>query len=251
MLTMEFERLGIRPGDWVLDLGCGDGRHTVEAVRRGARVVSADIQPDGFAVIAGSIGAGFGGPGGAQRQLSVRSDANRLPFRDCAFGHVICAETLEHIETDSVAIREIVRVLRPGGSLAISVPRRFPERICWRLSEQYRTTPGGHVRIYRASQLERQVRAAGCRRTGAHHAHALHSPYWWLRCALGPPEESRLTRAVQRLLEWDLLHGPTILRRAERLLNPLLGKSVVMYFRRLPTRPEAQPPPPGREAEYA
>lgn len=250
MLTMEFDRLGIRPGDWVLDLGCGEGRHTVEAVRRGARVVSVDIQPDGLAVIARNVG-GLGGVDGPQRQLSVQGDANRLPFRDGAFGHVICAETLEHIETDGVAIREITRVLRPGGNLAISVPRTFPERICWRLSEEYRTTPGGHVRIYRASRLDRQVSAAGCRRVGKHHAHALHSPYWWLRCVFGPPEESRLTRAVQRLLEWDLVHAPTIVGRAERLLNPLLGKSVVMYFRRLPVQPEAQPPSHGCGAEHA
>ena len=43
MLTADYDRLGLRPGDRLLDLGCGFGRHAFEALRRGARVVACDM----------------------------------------------------------------------------------------------------------------------------------------------------------------------------------------------------------------
>ena len=48
---------------------------------------------------------------------------------------------------------ELVRVLRPGGTIAVTVPRWFPELINWALSDDYHNVPGGHVRIYRHSAL--------------------------------------------------------------------------------------------------
>ena len=59
---------------------------------------------------------------------------------------------------------ELARVLRPGGTLAVTVPRWFPERVCWALAEEYHApaVPGGHVRIYR----RRRLAAAGGRRPG-------------------------------------------------------------------------------------
>ena len=46
MLTVDYDRLGVGPGDRVLDLGCGFGRHAFEAARRGASVVALDAGPD-------------------------------------------------------------------------------------------------------------------------------------------------------------------------------------------------------------
>ena len=66
-----------------------------------------------------------------------------------------------------------------------------------------------------------------------HHAHALHSPYWWLKCAVGTTNDSHpLVRAYHNLLVWDMLKAPRITRVTERLLNPLIGKSVVVYLRK-------------------
>ena len=76
-------------------------------------------------------------------------------------------------------------MLKPGGALAITVPRWLPERICWALSDEYHANEGGHIRIYRADELRDKVLAHGLRLTHTHHAHALHSPYWWLKCAVG------------------------------------------------------------------
>jgi len=176
-------------------------------------------------------------PRGA-RARSVRGDATAMPFGDACFDRVIAAEVLEHIPLDQRALGEIARVLRPDGLLAVTVPAWLPERICWRLSDDYHNTPGGHVRIYTRPELEAKLRAAGFEVGGHHHAHGLHSPYWWLKCAVGVHKDSHpLAQAYHRLLVWDIMKHPPVTRLAEQALNPLIGKSVVVYARKPPGTP--------------
>jgi len=145
---------------------------------------------------------------------------------------VIASEVLEHVPQDGVAIAEIFRVLRPGGLVAVSVPRWWPEQICWALSDDYHQVEGGHVRIYRGDRLLVALTSAGLEPFGSHHAHALHSPYWWLKCASGVDQENSLTRGYHRMLVWDMMRRPWLTQSAERLLNPVLGKSLVLYLRK-------------------
>jgi hypothetical protein len=120
--------------------------------------------------------------------------------------------------------------LKPGGILAVSVPRTVPEAVCWALSRAYRSTPGGHVRIYRRSELLRLLEARGYRVTGSHFAHGLHAPFWWLKCVVGlDNDDAWPVRLYHRLLVWDLMRRPLVTRLADRVLNPLIGKSVVFY----------------------
>src|SRR5256886_11821492 len=77
----------------------------------------------------------------------VAGDGTAMPFSDAVFDRVVAAEVLEHIDDDQAALREIARVLRPGGLLAVTVPAWLPERICWRLSDGHPNGPGGPVRI--------------------------------------------------------------------------------------------------------
>ena len=157
-------------------------------------------------------------------------DAHHLPFPDNAFDHIICSEVLEHIPDDATVLRDIVRVLRPGGTLVVTVPRFFPERVNWWLSEAYHSVPGGHIRIYRQRVLRARLRDAGLVVTSSHHAHALHSPYWWLKCAVGTTNDQNwFVRQYHRLLVWDIMKAPRTTRWTEGLLNPLLGKSLVVY----------------------
>ena len=126
---------------------------------------------------------------------------------------------------------ELSRVLRPGGTMAVTVPRCGPEAINWALSDEYHDTPGGHVRIYRRSTLERRLGSAGLQPTGFHHAHGLHSPYWWLRCLVGPSNDHNpAVEAYHKVLVWDIVKAPFVTRTADRLLNPLIGKSLVLYL---------------------
>src|SRR5207248_8738231 len=122
---------------------------------------------------------------------AVRGDLLALPFPDDSFDKVIASEVLEHIPADERAMAEIARVLKPGGHAAITVPRWLPERICWALSDDYHSAEGGHVRIYRQRELLGKLATAGLIANGAHFAHGLHSPYWWLKCLTGVNGDAR------------------------------------------------------------
>jgi len=161
----------------------------------------------------------------------VQGDALALPFRDGVFDRIVASEVLEHIANDAGAIRELARVLRPGGTLAVTVPRCGPEVVNWFLSDDYHDVPGGHIRIYRRGELARRVGDTGLRLTGGHHTHGLHSPYWWLRCLVGPANDAhRAVAAYHRFLVWDIEKSPWLTRALERVLSPLIGKSLVLYF---------------------
>ncbi|HUX05544.1 MAG TPA: methyltransferase domain-containing protein [Acidimicrobiales bacterium] len=234
MLTCDYDRLGLRGGDRMLDLGCGFGRHAFEAARRGASVVALDAGREEVEGVVATFAAMLEAGELAEQALhtgAVQGDALHLPFSDAAFDRVICSEVLEHIPDDVSAMRELARVLRPGGTLAVTVPRFGPELINWALSDEYHNVPGGHIRIYRRHVLESRLASAGLKVVGRHHAHGLHSPYWWLKCLVGTTnDEHRLVKLYHRLLVWDITKRPRLTRWAERVLAPLMGKSVVVYL---------------------
>jgi SAM-dependent methyltransferase len=237
LLTVRYDWLGLCCGERLLDFGCGGGRHALEAMRLGAVVTALDADRAELSQAAAWVAAMLdrddrtaraGGRGHV-----VVGDGEGLPFPDCAFDKVVAAEVLEHVPEDVAVLSELARVLRPGGAIAVTVPRWYPEVVNWALSREYHNTPGGHVRIYRRRELCRRLRGAGLHPFRWHHAHALHSPYWWLRCAVGVRREDvRLVRAYHRLLVWDITAGPRATRWSEAVLNPVLGKSLVVYARK-------------------
>jgi SAM-dependent methyltransferase len=236
VLTVDFDVLGLAPGDRALDVGCGAGRHAFEMYRRGAQVVALDRDgaslKDAAGILTAMCDEGQGGP--SAESLVTMGDALRLPFADRTFRRVVVSEVLEHVADDRAALTELARVLAPGGTIAVTVPRWFPELACWTLSQDYYDAPGGHIRIYRRANLETKLRAAGLTVVGHHHAHGLHSAYWWLRCIDGvrknPEHEgSRLLRWYHRMLVRDIVEAPASTRRADRVLTPIMGKSLVVY----------------------
>ena len=227
----------MQEGDLLLDMGCGAGRHAFESLKRGARVVAFDYSAAELKDV-GALFAAMRDSGEVDEGLlatTTNGDALRLPFPDDTFDRIIASEVLEHVSDDQVALDELFRVLKPGGTVAATVPSWLPEQICWALSDEYHApfVEGGHVRIYSEPTLRARMRKAGLQPGAAHHAHALHSPYWWLKCAVGPTNDDHpLVKAYLQVLIWDITQTQpmgTITRWAERLLNPVLGKSLVVY----------------------
>ncbi|MCW2499919.1 MAG: hypothetical protein JWN87_1595 [Frankiales bacterium] len=235
MLTVDFDKFPVGPGDRVLDMGCGGGRHAFALYRRGADVVALDMSEQDLREVETMFRAmELEGevPAGASAS-AVRGNAYALPFESESFDRVVAAEVLEHLPADTDAMSELFRVLKPGGLIAVTVPRWLPEKVCWALSDDYHEVEGGHVRIYKGSQLRERLEGTGLVYSGEHHAHALHSPYWWLKCAVGVTNDNNpLVKAYHALLVWDMVKQPLLTRVAERVLQPLVGKSLVVYLRK-------------------
>lgn len=232
MLTVDFHELNLTKGSLVLDAGCGSGRHLRGlAGIPGVKYFGIDKKLEDLDKAVASLRET---PGAAPDNYFItRADVKNLPFATVFFDCVICSEVLEHIPEHEEALKELVRVLKPHGSLVISVPRYFPERVCWFISHAYRNEEGGHVRIYKKKKLPKMLKKHGFNCWKVNYKHALHVPYWWIRCLVGHKNETNwLVKYYKKFLEWEIMHKPLLVRKLEEFLNPLMGKSIVFYFKK-------------------
>ncbi|MCB1643926.1 MAG: class I SAM-dependent methyltransferase [Pseudomonadales bacterium] len=234
MQTINFELLGLRDKDRILDLGCGEGRHAISAyMLNKVESVGVDLSLRDLNTTRERFAEFQDKDDGSRSLLISVANGEALPFADNTFDKVICSEVLEHIPEYHNVLREISRVLKTGGIFAASVPRFFPEWVCWQLSDAYHEVEGGHVRIFNASHLRQDIERQGFIFIRRHWAHSLHVPYWWLKCFFwreaGEPE-AKPVAVYHRFLVWDLMKAPLLTRLLDKLLNPVMGKSVVMYF---------------------
>jgi len=234
LLTVDLERLRLRPGERLLDAGCGEGRHCFGALERGARVVGLDLDRDPLVLPArrlrqraqelGRLGA------------MLQADTFALPFRDASFDKVICSEVMEHVHDYRGAARELARVTKPGGMVAVTVPTALSEHLYLRAGDDYFESPGGHIRIFRPRELALGLAQAGLATVGVGFAHALHTPYWVLRSLVGLPgaDASRWVRLYRLFL--IRATASRALDRLERLLNYCFPKSLILYAEKRPRR---------------
>ena len=117
----------------------------------------------------------------------------------------------------------------------MSAFRQWPEWICWQLSEQYRTTPGGHIRIFDATHLRREIQQQGFEFVGRGRCTCTACPLLVVEVPLLASRTGALVlRWYHKLLVWDLMAQPWLTRAIDGLLNPVMGKSIILYF----TKPE-------------
>ena len=231
MQTIDLKKMQLKPNSKFLDLGCGEGRHCFGAY------MSEEIDVFGFDMSLSDVGKAKENFDQFNENTSTKScnfgvaDAKKLPFKDNTFDFIICSEVLEHIIDYQSALSEINRILKPEGKLVVSVPKFFPEWICWKLSIDYQNTPGGHVRIFKFKELKKDIADYGLHFSQRHWAHALHSPYWWLQCLFwNSKENSKIINLYHEFLVWDMMKKPFLTKCLEYIFQPLIGKSVVLYF---------------------
>jgi glycosyltransferase involved in cell wall biosynthesis/ubiquinone/menaquinone biosynthesis C-methylase UbiE len=233
--------LELRDGDRVLDCGCGMGFHLMAMQRlRELHLVGLDPDPDRLARAERE---------GVEAELVV-GEAERLPFEDGSFDKILMTEVLEHLRDDRAALREIARVLRPGGVLAMSVPNaRYP--FLWdpisallQLLGRPPIVEGpivgiwtNHERLYTPEELAERVREAGLDVEAVEETTHYSVPFQhFLVYGIGKP-----------LFERGLLPGP-LHRSADRfageantgrILDPLnLGRALFRLVDRLNERPQ-------------
>ncbi len=234
MYTIDLRLLGLQNGDQFLDVGCGNGRHSWGMYKVADCSVFAldigqeDLQRARYTFT--MLDEQDHRPG---TWLAIRGDAGNLPFRDSSFDKVVCSEVLEHLPDDNRGVKELVRVLKEGGILAVSVPNYFPEAVYWRLSRSYHNTPGGHIRIYRKKGILDLLGRHGLRVLAIHYKHSLHTPYWLLRCIFGIDNKKALIPSLyHKLLVWDLRNQYRIVRLLDDICNRIFPKSIVIYAKK-------------------
>jgi ubiquinone/menaquinone biosynthesis C-methylase UbiE len=238
MLTINFRDFPLNDGDLVLDLGCGEGRHVINAYLHGeVTAIGVDLNHRDLLTSRERF-LPFAQASGTKQFYLQQADATQLPFADHSIDKIICSEVLEHIPDYQGVLAEIERILKPGGLLAITVPRAWPEKICWWLSHEYHQVEGGHIRIFNGQHLRREIEKQSFQFYKRHWAHALHSPFWWLKCLWWKTQDTNpLIKGYHRLLVWDLMEKPWLTQTLEKWLNPIMGKSVVMYFQKINSSP--------------
>jgi ubiquinone/menaquinone biosynthesis C-methylase UbiE len=233
VLTVDFNLLGIKGGERVLDAGSGTGRHSWMVCKQiNCSVYAIDIDEDDIE------GARWVLDVMDQKGESIgdwhviKGDVIHLPFEDASFDRVICSEVLEHLPNDQQAVRELIRVLKEDGAMAISVPTYLTEAIYWKISKDY-SHPGGHIRKYKRRDIINLLQKNNLTIYAIRYKHAFHSIYWFLRCLFGiNNEKAPIPSLYYRFLEWDIDTKHKPLRLAEDFLNLFFPKSIVLYVKR-------------------
>jgi SAM-dependent methyltransferase len=230
MLTVDFDRLGVKPKDLMLDAGCGEGRHSFECFARGAMVWSMDMDMDSVRKARYTLvymlrnnqvpeGGGF---------LVHLGDALNLPFKDETFNRIICSEVMEHVSDDDQACRELSRVLKKGGTIAITIPTYISELVYDTLTYEYFTSPGGHVRKYFPKKISSIMRKNGLEIYNIGFKHSFHTIYWLIRCVVGLHLDTHpITKLYRSFLTYTMSSG--FMERMETFFDNFFPKSLVLY----------------------
>jgi SAM-dependent methyltransferase len=141
----------------ILDAGCGSGRNMVDLARRGT-VTGIEVS-DASVAVARERGVGE----------VIAGSVMQMPFADNGFDLAVCLDVIEHLEDDLGALRELRRVVAPGGALLVTVPAY---QWLWSGHDEV----NHHRRRYTARSLRRVAEQAGWRQARSTHFNSLLLP---------------------------------------------------------------------------
>lgn len=159
MVLREFKRRS-SPPQKVLDAGCGDGSLTVGLIESGYEVSAVDSS--GLCVERLRRKIDFHFDPDPPAVTSCIAGLEALPFPDQSFDAAVSGEVLEHLDDDETAVKELYRVLRPGGICLVTVPAN---PYLWGLDDEW----AGHKRRYLKSDLVRLFEMGGFEPVNVHH----------------------------------------------------------------------------------
>ena len=234
MLTFNLKKYDLKNDGVLLDVGCGEGRHIFGVMQDYPLMKCIGIDMDHESIKIAEEGYDYFKSISHAGAEFLKGSAYNIPFPDNFFDLVVCSEVLEHLHEYNDAVKEMHRVLKPGGKLYASVPASWPEKICWNLSKDYQNQPGGHLRIFNQKKLVSEIQEEGFIFLSSDRFHAIHSPYWWLRCFFWNTQDSNfIVKLYKKILERHILKKPLLIDIIDKLLNPILGKSFSMYFEKM------------------
>ena len=231
MLTFNLTKYELNGSGIMLDVGCGEGRHIFGIMQEHPEMKCIGLDMDNDSLHKAEEGYEYFKSISNVGAEFLKGSAYSLPFLDNSLDLIVCSEVLEHLHQYNDAVKEIHRVLKPGGKFYASVPASWPEKICWALSKDYQNQPGGHLRIFNQSGLVSEIEESGFKFLSSDRFHSIHAPYWWLRCFFWNTQDSNcVVNGYKKMLERHILKKPFFLDFIDKIFNPFLGKSFSMYF---------------------
>lgn len=165
----------ITADDTVLDVGCGQGRASLFAARRGARVLAADIDLDTLRGVNRRLAASR-----ARDYLCLASDTLPLPLPDAVATKVVAMEMLEHVDDPARVLAELWRVGKPGAQYLITVPDPLGESVQRAVAPPQCFAKPYHLHVFGRDEFEGLIRASGLSIERRHHGSFFWTVYWIL-----------------------------------------------------------------------
>jgi ubiquinone/menaquinone biosynthesis C-methylase UbiE len=187
-----------------VDIGCGSGA-AAQLIKStyGLEVIGYDISPD--AVIASK---------------ALQADVTKLPIKDSSQDFALALDVVEHIEDRSVLLREMLRILKPGGRCLITVPAHM---WLWSIHDEH----NHHFRRYSKSLIKTDLQEVGFEIVSIRWWNSIFLPYIYLTRILYRNQEQSEFQLPPRPLSL-LVEKVLILESKSRLLGKLVGVSLVV-----------------------